>query len=223
MQNLSPKTFGNFPPVLYRAFKEQKYAIDFRCGKVRFGLLNYYKDTEDTQRDDPTEGTASLHIPGLVTNITLHGGEITNTLERLGHFHYQGSFGNAIYILSCSAPPSDDLSLLRKKFGNFIVRINNPKQLGQDVTDFLWSGSKETAVAVECAKVSYAKGGEAAEELSQDNRLKLSYAQKPEEGFSDDHEYRFVVISKRSASTEEHFLTVDIGKELSYVELLPQS
>jgi hypothetical protein len=218
-----PATIGNYLPVLYRCFNEDKYARAFvERGQIRFGLLRYYKEIEDQIRKDSTEGKGSLHIPGNVTKIGLNrNGDVSRVWEVPDHLHFQTTSGNAIYILSCVYPPCNDVLKIPTKFGTYLVRINNPAKFGQEITNWLYAGPEDTRTrsVVECVRVLYNKGHKVNEEMRQDTRWKLSFAQKPGK-FAEEHEYRLVVISYRPAPTKEQFLYVDLDGPLTYAELL---
>jgi hypothetical protein len=97
-----PRTFGEYPPVLYRAFKEREHAEHLvNNGLIRFGLLNYYAQLEDRCRSDPREGSGSVSAPGMVSKVSLTAsGEIARLWDEPGPVHHSVTFTNAIYILS---------------------------------------------------------------------------------------------------------------------------
>jgi len=219
--NEIPNTFGDYPRVLYRCFKKKKHALMFiEEGIVRLGLLNYYKNIEDNNRQDESEGEGSVHIPGEVTKFSIgRNDKIVSETKEQGHLHYRSSSGNAIYILSCVFPPDNDISKISSKFGSYIVRINDPRRLGQDITNKLWENAEDIRPIIECTKIIYNKGHFLSEEFSKENRWKLSFIQKPER-FNDEYEYRLVAIEFKPALTKEEFMYVKFGCAIEYAELL---
>ena len=153
------ETFGDFPPALYRAFDKREYAEAFVNGKVRFGLASHYSEIEDVERSDLSEGIGSIIAPGTVIKVTMnHDGQVTRQWEEAGHVHHTVIFGNAIYVLSLSYPTDSDLSLLRKKFGPYVVKVEKPRVFSQDLTNALANGPTDTANVIECVRVLYNKG-----------------------------------------------------------------
>ena len=215
------ETFGDYPPVLYRAFNKREHAEAFvQHGKIRLGLLNHYCEIEDAQRSDTSEGTGSITAPGIVTQVAMtRTGTITRQWEEPGPVHHSVVFTNAVYILSLSYPTDENCAILRNKFGVHVVRINAPRQLGQDITDALHSGPDDTAGVVECVRVIYNKGATVDAPLDRDTRLRLAYGQKPPE-FEPEHEYRLVLISQRVATGAAPFLHVNVGRPLLYAEIV---
>jgi len=219
--NNTLETFGEYPPILYRCFKSKEDAINFiEEGKLRFGNLNYYKNIEDQIRQDNTEGEGSLKVPGMVTKVAVDkNGNIKNIYEEKGHIHLKTSSGNAIYIMSCLYPPNNDISKIPSKFGNHIVKINNPIQFGQEITRNLTDNATNKGLVVECVRVEYNKSETSPSELDKTSQWKLSYSQKPP-NFKNEYEYRLVIIGSNLASTDDQFLYIDLEKQITYAELL---
>lgn len=214
------ETFGNYPPVLYRAFDKREYAEAFVNGIVRFGLITYYGEIEDKQRSDPSEGSGSIIAPGIVTKVTMtRDGQPIRQWDEPGPVHHSVTFGNGIYVLSLSRPHDADLRLLREKFGPHVVQIDEPRLFGQDLTDALANGAVDTAGVIECVRVLYNKGTAITTPLDRDARLRLSYGQKPAE-FAAEQEYRLVLISQRPASEAERYLDVKLCKPLAYAHVV---
>ncbi len=108
---------NSFPHVLYRAFETHEYADAFtKFGKFRVGALRTYKQIENSKRRDSTEGDGH-YIDGKGVNA-----------------HFQ--LGNDVYVLSCSKA-NVDLKFLRKKFGRYVVRINEPRELASDMQSYM--------------------------------------------------------------------------------------
>jgi hypothetical protein len=217
--------FGDFPPELFRMFDEERYARDFvERGQLRFALLTYYRTLESATRRDLAEGEAYIRIPGPVTTVTMdvRTGDITGRSEAPGVLNYQGSTTNAVYICSFTYPPDGDITQLPKHFGPWAVRVREPQRLAQDITDALFERTQlgERPI-VECARVEYTKGTTAARPLTSEERFRLAYAQK-DASFSDESEYRLVVIAGSLLRAQEQGLTfhiADLGKPIRYAEV----
>lgn len=215
------QTFGDYSPVLYRAFDKLEYAKAFvERGVVRFGLVTYYCEIEDTLRADRSEGSGSIIAAGTVTRVAMtRNGTVTRHWDEPGPVHHSVTFANGVYVLSLSRPPDGDLSILREKFGKYIVQIDEPRLLGQDLTDALYNGVADTAGVIECVRVLYNKGSNIDTPLDQDTRLRLAYGQKPIE-FAPEHEYRLVLISQRPDSEAERHLEVNLSRPLTYARIV---
>lgn len=217
-------TFGDFPPFLVRAFNEEKWARAFADeGRMRFSLLEYFTEVEDDARADGTEGEARLQIPHLVQSLRIgnESGSI-EVVETPGHIQWSSNHINPIYICCFSYPPGGDLTLLPGKFGQYRVRVDDPQQLAQDITDWLThEGDLRGTPVVECRAVTYNKGEKAADILDHQERVRLTYTQKPP-SFIEEHEYRFAVIATpRSGRDAPLHHEVVLGKRLPYATLLP--
>jgi hypothetical protein len=163
------------PNSLLRFFTKQEHAYHFVAGSVRFGLLEYYREVEGL-RKDASEGRSSVYFRGPHP--------IHSTVISL----------NRYYIL-CASHPEADGSLLARKYGRFMVRINNPQELLARIK-VAWQNH---ALAQECgafiAPVEYTK-----DELRDADALYLSpvhltYSQKHRSS-EDDREYRYMLQCK---------------------------
>lgn len=190
------KTFGDYPPKLYRAFRCEQHALDFlEEGVVWLGELRYYREIEDSNRQDKSEGQGELRI--------VQNGNILNL---------EGEYVSPVYICCCSYPPNGNETILPTRFGRFIVRINDSRQFGQDLTDTL-------KTVVECVKVSYTKGQSVPSIPSTEDRLRLYYAQK-DTRFRDDYEYRLVLTKGLTLKKPDKFIEVRLNRRLRYADLI---
>jgi hypothetical protein len=215
--------FGDFPPQLFRAFTEERWARAFvEEGRLRFWPVQHFVDLEDPLRADPSEGSAHLQIRGDVTAVHIGSDGQVRLTEESGYINFQSSFVNPVFIYCFSYPPDGDVQRLPRKFGDFVVRIDDPRQLARDVTRQMTNDGilRETPV-VECHRVSYNKGMK--EEVSPDHftRTRLNYTQKPV-SFSGEYEYRFASVDcrgvrNRNLSAEAY--EVVIGRPLPYASL----
>ena len=133
----TPKTFSDYPPELLRFFDERKHAEEFLAGIIRLGSLRYYKCDADRKRNDPSEGR------GLITP---------------GSISFNASYVGPLYILSCTDPQRADIAKLKEKFGKHVVRITDPRQLGQQLTDKFSELNPTDPFAgriVQCCRVRY--------------------------------------------------------------------
>ncbi|MCI0559249.1 MAG: hypothetical protein MN733_12200 [Nitrososphaera sp.] len=196
----------NFPHVLYRAFETHKYADAFtKIGKFRMGALRTYKQIENSNRRDSTEGDGH-YIDGKGVNA-----------------HFQ--LGNDVYVLSCSKA-NVDLKFLREKFGRYVVRINKPSRLASDIRSYMEQRGICNFGGVKGISVTYTKGAVVTEDLDPMGRAKLSISQK-HRCFSKECEYRFYTILNQNPlnpkplpEIQDGYLTIDLARELSYVEVL---
>lgn len=191
----------NLPEALFRAFKEEKYAIEFiDKGEFRFGELAYYRDIEDDARRDDSEG---------------YGRYFDHQ-----NIQYDFELGNPIYLFPC-AVPDVDLKYLRARFGQFIVRINDPQLFVQQTEAYLATQGVHTFNGIHGNTVKYTKGTKFDQELDSTQRVKLSLIQKPS-GYHRESEYRlFTILKHDSECPPQAFLKINLGQSLRYAEMLP--
>lgn len=181
---------------LFRAFTKEQYAIDFVHGKFRLGELGYYRRIEDRSRQDRSEG---------------YGDYFDSQMHQV-----HTELGGAIYVLSFSNPDVDS-SVLRKKMGTFVVRVDDPESLASDVEQYLESRGIRTFNGVHGRPVEYTKGHIIHRNMDAHQCAVLSVIQKPKL-YQYQCEYRFFTILKKDPQTE--FLDIDLGRPITYVELL---
>lgn len=219
---------GEFPPRLYRAFAEKQWAEAFvNEGRLRFRPVQYFAHLEDSVRADNSEGKAHLLVPGDVTKVHLDlNGNIVRVTSEPGYINYSGEFVNPVFICCFSYPPDDDLALLPRKFGDFVVRIADPRQLARDVTERMTAdGILRGTSVVECYPVSYNKGEKASEEPDNFTRTRLMFCQKSRT-FSSEYEWRLASIDSRGIGNRQltsELYDVVIGHKLPYATLLELS
>jgi hypothetical protein len=192
---------------LYRAFETEALARSFiEDGVVRFGLLDGYKKIEGVRQDE-LEGRS-------ISYIAIPGSDIPGELS--------GAHINPIYVLS-TAGPDVNLTHLRKRYGKYVARINDPNRL-KDVINKSKPVRTALQLSGECLleQVSYNKKELAEEDVQADLRLSsmLIYTQKPRI-YQDDREYRYVVIADipKKHSKDEH-LFFELGSLVDYIEVL---
>jgi hypothetical protein len=183
------------PSSLLRAFACEQYAMDFIAGRMRFGLLSYYRGIEDARRDE-TEGSVSFSW-----NLKANNPDAFNV-------HYSGSSLNAHYLL-CASHPEVPRKLLAQRFGPFIVSINKPLELLKRILE-VWDKDERSveSPAGWIAPVEYTKG----ELIDPDPYLlappHLCYSQKPRL-YAEEHEYRYVLRCQAGVK-EDDFLMFDL-------------
>jgi hypothetical protein len=214
------RVIGNYPKVVFRAFKQKAYAEDFaERGRFRIGNLRIYTDIKDENRKDSSEGQGHFQRYGMVTSVDFsRDSDDTTALTQPGYVHSHVELLNPKFIFSCSLP-SADIDLLRERFGPWIVKIKQPRQLADDICAFADSLPYRFAGVKGCV-VQYNKGEKSLDELTITS-VPLSYSQKPAI-FSAENEFRFMVIvtGKPSQWLDDDFLPIDLGHKLNYVEFL---
>ena len=164
---------GSRPPeALLRFFEDEEHARGFVLGQLRVGLLDGYRAAEGSRRDE-AEGNVRLKW-ALVNPVDCDRSSM-----------------NSYYIL-CTAHPNVDRSRLSKKFGSYIVRINDPMELLARI-DAAWHKHPLAGGRSVIVRVVYDKG-----DLLQPTPGLLpppeySYCQKPRVPFEEDQEFRYVL------------------------------
>jgi len=224
---------GEFPEFRYKAFNCKKYAEDsIDSGIFRLNCLGYCRNMEDEPRRDPTEGSGCTREPGIVTyyGYTQNLKEKPVILQKPGYQDHQIEQLNPVYCF-CTCLPEVNRAHMLEKFGKYIVKINEPKRLAEDINDYFIS--KGQKILIEGCRVVYNKGQKLDRELTDNERLDLSYKQKPE-SFSPDCEFRIVAIKLSESCKAEckffdvdgqsepecKFIKVNLNKPLNYLDQL---
>jgi len=192
----------DLPDVLFRAFPHRTYAEDFVRGRFRLGSLAYYRDVADESRRDSSEGTASYRSAGGVET--------------------QATIGNhsESYLLCC-ATNDVDLSYLRNKMGEYIVKIHDPSALVREMESFLEINRVPIFNGVHGRLAEYTKNEAKHGELDSFDNFDLCFRQK-NRGYAAENEYRLFFILSRQDSRfieGEHF-KFDLGNPLDFAEIL---
>ena len=189
---MKKKVCGEFPEFCYKAFKCEEYEKQFIGGTFRMGCLLSYRGIEDESRRDLTEGSGCTREPGIVTyyGYTQNLKEKPVILQKPGYQEHSIEQHNPVYCF-CTCLPEVNCAHMLEKFGKYIVKINEPKRLAEDINDYFIS--KGQKILIEGCRVVYNKGQKLDRELTDNERLDLSYKQKPE-SFSPDCEFRIVAI-----------------------------
>ena len=230
---MKKKVCGEFPEFCYRAFKCEKHAKQFKySGKFHLNCLGYCRNMEDASRCDPTEGFGCTREPGIVTyyGYTQNLKEKPAIVQKPGYQEQHAEYGNKVYCF-CTCLPKVDCTHMLEKFGKYIVKINEPKRLAEDINDYFIS--KGQKILIEGYRVIYNKGQKLNKELTKNERLDLSYKQKPE-SFSPDCEFRIIAIKLSEPCKAEcklfdvdgqsepecKFIEVNLNKPLNYLDQL---
>jgi len=163
------------PGSLLRFFFEEEHARQFVAGKVRFGILEYYRGIEDKRRDD-SEGRSSVYFKA----------------PQPVHATYTSL--NRFYILS-TAHPETSIPCLTKKYGRFVVRIDSPIVLLERIKAAWQVHDLAVDRGAFVTDVEYTK-----DELREADPYfrsppHLVYSQKPK-SYEDDREYRYLIKCK---------------------------
>lgn len=223
MQN-NLKAHGDFPNGhVFKAFSKVEHAEAFvKEGQFRMGSLQNYRSIEDAERRDVSEGYGHIRVFGQVVKVHLdaNDSDYYEVTEAPGHRDVRTELGNPIYIFSTSLP-NVDLGYLVRRFGQFIVQIDTPKQLALDITEHLKQRPEKYAGGVEGRYVSYNRGEIVDEELDRVKRIVLSYSQKSVK-FINEREFRFVVISMDRPSEKmiHEYIEINLGGPLAYARII---
>lgn len=197
------------PCTLLRFETTEEHANRLIAGKVRFGRLEHYRTIEGL-RNDQMEGRASFEWNQKAPRIHIENGKIVGQGQSDQNLRYTGSSLNPYFIL-CTSHPDADVRALAEKFGQFMVRINDPLALLERIKAVWkahpWALDNNSAFI---ARVKYNKG----EVIPPDRYLiappQYSYYQKPKL-HDDEMEFRYVLKCKVAVrQTPEDYLTLKL-------------
>ncbi len=231
---MKKKVCGEFPEFCYKAFDYEEHAKQFvDSGTFRLNCLGYCRNMEDESRRDSTEGYGHTKEPDIVTVgwVSPNPAEKTIWTKEQGFQEHHSGYGNAIFCL-CTCLQDVNRDHMKDKFGKYIVKINDPRKLAEDINDYFIS--KEQNFLIVGCRVVYNKGQELEKKLTDNERLDMSYKQKPVR-FSPDCEFRIVAIKFGEPCNREgckyldgqfeqadpmcRFIPVNLGKQLNYTHL----
>ena len=229
---MSGKVCGEFPEYCYKAFECKEYAESFmNKGVFRMGCQHSYKAIEDEQRCDGTEGIGLTKEFGPITLFGFSSNRNEKPIYRqeMGYQEHHIESCNARFCF-CTCLPEVNREHMEKSFGEYIIKINDPRKLTEDINGyFIKTGQKISIVGF---RVIYNKGQKLDYELTDNERAELPYKQKPKD-FIDDCEFRIVAELKKVCTGECKFLSeefeqvdpeckfveVNLGKQLNYTQL----
>jgi len=184
--------------------------------------MAYYKNIEDNHRRDITEGESSSYVESMLPTFSFDKKtkEFSPPSHTPGLLHIKGSQINPTYLL-CTSGPNVDLNHMKRNFGKYIVKINEPLKLLQDINTATTINSKMelTGKCILCP-VSYTKGDII--EINPDSieAIRLNYLQKPSSCI-EDCEYRYIIKIKPCVNSQpEEFIYFDLQRELNYLEMI---
>jgi hypothetical protein len=215
------KAHGRFPRFVYRAFTERSHAEDFVLrGRFRLGNLRVYATLENEERRDSSEGQGRFQRFGTVTSVDfVADSDDTFVSQAPGYVHVHTELLNPTFVLSCSLP-GVNLDYLRSRFGPWVVRIDEPRRLAQELAKHLET-LPDRFGGVEGCLVHYNKDGRVEEGLSNMASTRLSYSQKPL-SFKPENEFRFVVVVMGTPGRRlnARYLPVDLGGAVKYATVI---
>ena len=220
---------GEFPEFCYKAYRSEAHAKQFIEGAFRMNCRFYCREMEDESRRDTTEGNGYTLEPGIVTTglVSPNPAEKTIWIKEQGYQKHHIDFGNATFLF-CGSLPEVNAEYINK-FGKYILKINDPRKLAEDINDHLFNIGQR--FQIEGCRVIYNKGKKLDRKLSDNERLELPYKQKPEI-FINDCEFRIVAIRFGEPCNHEckyldgkfepvepecKFININLGKKLDYI------
>lgn len=110
---------------------------------------------------------------------------------------------------------------MSERFGRYIVKINHPRKLAEDINDYFISN--EQNFLIEGCRVVYNKGQKQERELTVNERQDLSYRQKSPK-YKNEFEFRFVAMKLRTVTLSEQRESIDVNlnKRLKYLSLVKE-
>ena len=214
------------PIKLYRCFTCREYADQFLSGRVRFGILQYYKELEEKGRGDPSEGRGvHTEYRGDRTAVVISAGTATQVVSP-GPVTVTSECGNPVYIYSLTDPPDDAAwKCVRRDFGGIVVEIDDVERLRVEIAAALdpadpWKRGAPVALWPAEYRKGEALSPTADAELIADP-LKRAVTLKPR-SYDYQHEQRLVLFSYgvwQEDGDPPQFLTVRLPEPLTYARL----
>jgi len=208
------------PTTLFKAFPCEEYARNYVNGKIRFSTLSYYKNIEDDDRSDRTEGSGQLCRDGeeLVVDLT---NKVIHSRPGVENLHVAAE-GNDHFICCFSSPKDGCIESLPTKFGEYYVIVHNPAELFSDIESAINCDSslEQNVPCLEASAIRYDKGKYVGSLHDRAEIQKLAWMQKPE-SHSEEQEFRFqfqFCFSEFIGSPEHYIL--ELGKILEYCEIV---
>lgn len=189
------------PKYFYRFFPKKEYRTQFIKGRIRFGSLDLYKKIEDARRDTD-EGSVKGKYQTNVETITIDpsGNKIIDSQIKFGDMYISGESLNGHYILSL-CDDNIDIEKQARKFGQYAVKILDINSL-----DYRLNKSKKIDSQIgkiKLIKVKYDRDNYLPVTKYQTLPYEYHFSQKSTL-FSDEFEWRFVIITEPKSKTEDH-------------------
>ena len=150
-------------------------------------------------------------MPGIVTcyGFSPDRAEEPICLQKMGYREESGGSNNPRFCFCTSLPDVDHNHM--KTLGKYIVKINNPKKLAEDINNYFANNGKGKFL-IEGMDIVYNKREESDRQLTNSEKADLAYKQKPE-SFSSDCEFRIVAINlSETCNGECKFLSEELGQ-----------
>lgn len=214
--------FGEFPSPLYKGFKKEEDARLFlKQGSFIMRRLCYYHKIEDSKRKDRGEGEGRvvIHRNRPVLQIDINSGKTLSETNEFGPVEFGVASINPRYIY-CLSGPKVDVKYLADQYGGYVVCLNQPNKLVNDVTSYLESNISGQ-MWLECVQVRYDKGQTISKlpEVGSHERVSMSYGQKDPK-FERDCEYRLVLTLPFIGNSPPLEIRVELHKRLKYAEMV---
>lgn len=213
---------GSLPSPLYKGFVQKEHAESFlKHGIFMIRNLNYYRKIEDSQRKDEEEGEGKVEIimERPIVNFNQNTLKIQSINYELGPVYFGTTSINPRYIM-CFSGPQVDLKNLAKKYGQYILRINQPDILVHEITSYLEQHLNISDIIwLKCIQVRYDKHQliERLPEPASEERIEMSFSQKnPKDSW--EYENRIVVTLPLTTSNLPEYIRVELNKQLEYLE-----
>ncbi|SMX26770.1 hypothetical protein TRP8649_00855 [Pelagimonas phthalicica] len=118
------------PNPLFRRFNSKEQSEEFLSGQIRLKNLIYYREIEDVSRRDELEGISFVEGKGLPMTIKDSEGKLAFTGNLTSNLKLSTAHPER-YFISCF---SSELCESHRKWGEWVVQINNPMELFQDLS-----------------------------------------------------------------------------------------
>jgi len=212
---------GSFPSPLYKAFTEEDHARDFlERGILIMRPLIYFSETEDLKRKDKDEGEGRVKVvkPRPVVDLDPGSGQILSVRQVTGEVFFGTASTNPCYLY-CFSGPQVDVDYLARKYGRYVLRVNQPDKLVSEIGSCLERyPDMPSTMWLHCIPVRYDKGqlvGELPEPGSEE-RLLMSCGQKADRD-RHDCEYRLALRLPVPSSPPKE-IRVELRKRLENVD-----
>lgn len=201
----------NTPRYLYRFFDKKEYRDQFVQGSIRFRNLEFYKKTEDVKRRDVDEGKARGKYKTekmMYLKISNKTGKVLERGYKAGTIFITGDSPNRYFIVAL-AGKSVDLKAISKKFGRYVVKVNDVGkflELLNNNCKFSWKVGKIILEQVKYDKDNYIT----MEENNPHLPVGYHFAQKPVD-YAEECEWRIVLTGSAIEEVSEEHPTIEIG------------
>lgn len=200
----------DIPKSLYRFFKKKEHRDQFFSGLIRFRYIEEYQKIADQARKDPNEGKGAVgkyrtNVQTLTIDKNI--GKVIGNEFKPGDMSISGESLDKHFICSFS-DKNVDLKKAYEEFGKYGVKITDVQKLLDLLNKnckFDWKVGR-----IILKKVKYDKGDYVP--MDENNTLPYGYlfAQKSV-GYSDQCEWRVVLIGDAIKVIDKKPITIDIG------------